>query len=133
MLKREPETRSTFCTRLWSTSAVIPSSTGGEAERREGGTSRTPARLSSSNRSCRLDGEVADENCQPSEQLLFVRSEQVVAPGDRVTHRALAVGEIPRTTGEQAQPFGEVGQEGRWREDVQAGGGELDCERQTVK
>jgi len=86
-----------------------------------------------SHRFNRVDREAAGENRQASEERLLRRSEQVVAPGDRVAHRALAVGEIPRTTGEQTQPFGEVSQEGRWREDIQAGGGELDRERQTVK
>jgi hypothetical protein len=58
--------------------------------------------------------------------------EEVVAPGDRVAHRAQAGRLVARAAGEQWQPAVEPLQERRRRQRVGTGGGELDGEGQSI-
>jgi hypothetical protein len=56
-----------------------------------------------------------------------------VTPGDRGADRLLPRGQIARPTDEQGQRAVEPGQHRGRREDLDAGGGELDRERQAVQ
>src|SRR5262249_11842102 len=48
----------------------------------------------------RLKRAAADEDCEPPEELLFFRGEEVVAPGDRGTQGLMPAGEIARAPGQ---------------------------------
>ena len=62
-----------------------------------------------------------------------VGREQVVAPGDRVAHRALPRRQVAAAAGQQGQPLLEPGQERRRRQDLHPGRGKLDGQRQAVE
>jgi hypothetical protein len=47
--------------------------------------------------------EPSDENGEPGEEQLLVLVEQLVAPGDGVAERALAVGQVARASGEDGK------------------------------
>ena len=64
---------------------------------------------------------------------LLVARQQVVAPGDRVAHRPLALGRVAPAPGQQRQPPRQAGQQGRRREEGAPGGGQLDRQRQPVQ
>ena len=61
------------------------------------------------------------------------RRQQVVAPGDRRAQRPLPLRRRPRSAGEQGQPLLEPFEQDRRRERLDAGGRELDRERQAVE
>ena len=73
------------------------------------------------------------EHREDLEQRPFVLVEQLVAPGDRVAQRPLAVGQVARPAAEDIEPAPEaVAQLGR-REQAKPRGRELDRERQPVE
>jgi hypothetical protein len=83
----------------------------------------------------RGEGESADEHGQAPERSLLGPAEELVAPLDRGPQRAVPVGRVPRTSGEQAQGGGpgwliQPFEDGRRREELGPGGCELDGQRQ---
>jgi hypothetical protein len=65
----------------------------------------------------RLKRPAAGEDGQPPEEGLLARAEQVVAPGERVAHGALAAGQVARPINQQRQRAVQAGQQRRgWQE-----------------
>ena len=67
-----------------------------------------------------------------NETLLGLR-EQVVTPGDGIAHRLLTFGQITGAAGQERQTAVEPGEQGRRTQDVDAGRGQLDCEREPIQ
>ena len=80
----------------------------------------------------RLEREATGEDRQVAEERLLVRGQQVVTPGDRVAHRALACGQIASAAGQQGQPRLQASQERGRREHLDPRRGQLDRQRQAV-
>ena len=81
----------------------------------------------------RLEPEAADEHGQAPKQRLLALEQQVVAPGDRVAQRALALVGVQRAAGQQGQALVEAAQERLRRERAHPRCGQLDRERQAVE
>ena len=81
----------------------------------------------------RLEPEAADEDGQAPEQRLLPLEQQVVAPGDRVAQRPLALVGVLGAAGQQGQPLVEPAQERLRRERAHPRRGQLDRERQAVE
>jgi hypothetical protein len=82
---------------------------------------------------CRVQREAAGEDGEAAEEELFFRGEEVVAPGDRVAQGLLAEWEVAGTGGEELEAAGEAGSQRLRGEDFDAGGGQLDRQRQPVE
>ena len=80
-----------------------------------------------------LEPQAADEHAQAPEQRLLPLEQQVVAPGDRVAQRPLALVGVLRAAGQQGQPLVEPAQERLRRERPHARRRQLDRERQAVE
>ena len=85
------------------------------------------------NRFGRFDGACAREHRQAREQRSLVAAEQVVAPVESRAHRALAIGAILRSAGEQPKPPVEPIVQVLRREHAQTRRCQLQRERQTVE
>ena len=68
----------------------------------------------------------------PLEEQLFLRFEELVAPFDRPAQGSLVLRHVPCPAGEEWQPVLESGEEFARFEHLDAGGGELDREREPV-
>ena len=79
-----------------------------------------------------VEREAAGEDGEAPEERLLVRGEQVVAPGDRVAHRLLPGRQVAVAARQERQAPLQPGQQCRRREDLDAGGGQLDRQRQAV-
>lgn len=90
-----------------------------------------PGRLH--NRRRRIEGGPADEHGQETEQALLVGPEQVVAPRDGIAQRPLPVGQVAGPAGQKLKPALEAGDHRFRLKQLDAGGGELDRERQAVQ
>ncbi len=75
----------------------------------------------------------APEDGQPPEQRLLVRRQQVVAPGDGVAQGPLAGRQVARAAGQQRQPALHPLEHRPRRQRPDAGGGQLDRQRQPVQ
>ena len=135
-----PSAASSRRSRLWSTSAAMPSKTRGTGGQGDRGTEREkdgvvlsvypsvrlsvspilspcpPVPLSPCDGLRRLQREAAGEDGEAAEEGLLVGGQEVVAPGDRVAHGALARGAVARPAGQQRQAVVQAGQEGRRRQ-----------------
>src|SRR5262249_42534139 len=87
---------------------------------------------STADRFSRAEREATDKDRETAEERLLGVVEQVVAPVDRVAHRLLPQGQITRTTAEQWQSLLQALQQRRRGQDFDAGGRELDREREPV-
>ena len=83
----------------------------------------------SANALCGVQRPAPGEHCEPQEQVLLQRLEQVVAPIDRRAHGALSLGCVVRASLEQLQGVFEPFEQSRRRQDAHAGGGELERKR----
>src|SRR6185369_16193238 len=81
----------------------------------------------------RLEGESAGEHAELAKQALLDRLHQVIAPGDRRAQRLLPFGQVPRAAGQQRQAVLQPREQARRREHRQAGGRELERQRQPVQ
>src|SRR5215208_1257136 len=72
------------------------------------------------NRPCRLQRAAALQHREPTEEDLLHRRQQVIAPGDRVSKRLLAAGDVARATGEERETLVQPVAERFRREDAQA-------------
>ena len=81
----------------------------------------------------RLHRKASREDGKPTEDLLLLRIEQVVAPRDRGAQRSLPVRCVAGAAGEQRQPPVEPGQQLVRLEERDPGRRELDRERQPVQ
>ena len=77
--------------------------------------------------------EAADEDGQAAKERLLGRVEQVVAPGDGVAHRPQPVRQVAGAAGQQRQGPLQPRQQRRRRQDGDAGGRQLDRQRQPVQ
>ena len=97
-------------------------------------TTSTPARASMPTQTC---FDVLDlrrrEHGEDLEQRALVVIEQLVAPGDRVAERPLAVGQVARSAAEDIEPAPEAVAQLGGREQAKPRGRELDRERQPVE
>ena len=75
----------------------------------------------------------AREDGHPREVRLFFGCQELIAPGNGVAERLLAVREIARAAGEDAEAVGEPGEQGGDGEDLHSGRGQFDRERQSVQ
>ena len=75
----------------------------------------------------------AREGRKVGEGLLLGSREQLVAPVDRRPQRALPLGQVPGTTGQERQALREALEDLVGRERLDARGGELERERQVVE
>ncbi len=73
------------------------------------------------------------EDGEAREERLLVGAEQVVAPVDRRAERLLARGQVAWAAGEEVEALLEPGEQRLRREQLRAGGGELDREREAVE
>ncbi len=62
----------------------------------------------------RVQGEASGEDGKAPEQCLLLRRQEVVAPGHRVPHRVLAIGEVARSAGQHLETVGQAREQGRW-------------------
>ncbi len=81
----------------------------------------------------RLQVEAADEDAQPREQPPLGWSQQVIAPGQRRPQRLLAGRQIAPTGRQHRQSLREPGQQLGRGEQIDAGGRQLDRQRQAVQ
>ena len=75
----------------------------------------------------------ADEHREATIQHLLVRSEQVVAPGDRLAQGLLANGQIAGPACQRSQPVLQPREQRLRRENVDTRGGELDGQGQAIE
>ena len=80
-----------------------------------------------------VEREAAGEDAELGEQPLRRRVEQVVAPVDRAAQRLLAARDVARAGAEEVEPAREAVEDRGGGEDLAAGGGELDRQRQAVE
>ena len=76
--------------------------------------------------------ESADEDRQAAKQLLLLRREQVIGPGDGITHRPLPFGSVADPSGQYGQPMLQPGQECRRWQGVDARRGQLNGEWKPI-
>ena len=81
----------------------------------------------------RLERESAHEYTELAEQALLGRRQQVIAPGDRRPQRLLPFGQVPGAARKQGQAALQPRQQADGREYRQAGGRELQRQRQPVQ
>ena len=81
----------------------------------------------------RVEVEGVLEHREPPEQLLRLRREEVVAPGDRRLERPVALGQVMRTLGEERQTRAQAFEQDVRAEQLEARGGELEREREPVE
>ncbi len=81
----------------------------------------------------RLQRAAAREDGEPGEQPLLLLCQQVVGPLDRRSQRPLALGEIARSAGQQRQAMLEPFEDLRRGEGLDAGGRELERQREVVE
>ena len=81
----------------------------------------------------RFEREATGEDRQPPKQGLFVRRQEIVAPGDGIPHGLLPGREIAGAVDEDLQPAVQSGEQGVGREHVDAGGGQLDGKGKAVQ
>ena len=74
-----------------------------------------------------------DEDGKPAEETLLRLVQEAVAPVHRGAQRLLPFGKVPRATGEQLQAAFQAGPHRRRGEQLDAGRGELDRQRQAVQ
>ena len=80
-----------------------------------------------------LERAAAGENGEAGEQVLLLRRQQIVAPGDRRPQRSLSLRRRPGAPGEQRQPLLEPLQKRRQSKHLHPCRSELDRKRQTVE
>src|SRR5438094_10256371 len=80
---------------------------------------------------CR-ESEAADEDCEPREEPAFRLIEKLIAPGNCVPERALAVRDVACSSGQHREPFVEPLEQGGRRENLRPGRSQLDPQRETV-
>ena len=80
-----------------------------------------------------VERAAAVEDGEAREERLLVGAEQVVAPVDRRAERLLARGQVAWAAGEEVEALLEPGEQRLRREQLRAGGGELDREREAVE
>ena len=90
-------------------------------------------RLGGADRLGRLQREAAGEDRQPPEERPRVGREQVVAPGDRVAHRAQPRRRVARSADQQRQPSLQPRQQGGRGEELHPGGGQFDRQWQPIQ
>src|SRR5207237_3440746 len=81
----------------------------------------------------RVEGAAAREDCEPGEEALLVRAEEVVAPVERRPERLLVLGGVAAAAGEEREPVPEPRQKRHGRQELRPRGGELDREREPVE
>ncbi len=81
----------------------------------------------------RLQREAADKNRQVPEKLLLTGREQIVAPGDRRSHRLLMQWQVSPTAGKQWERMPETHLQRRWRKHLDPRGGQFNGQRQTIE
>ena len=79
------------------------------------------------------EGEAAAEHTELAEQELGLGVEQVVAPADRRAQGLLALRRVARTRAQEIQPAAEAVEDLGGGEDLDAGGRELDRQRQAIE
>jgi hypothetical protein len=79
------------------------------------------------------EGAAAGADRQPAEEGPLLSAQQIVAPADGVAQRPLPRRQVAGTTGQYPQPVSQALQEDGGREELDAGGGQLDRERQPVE
>ncbi len=80
-----------------------------------------------------LEREAADEHGESREEPLLGLVEQLVTPRDRVPEGALAVRHVPTAAGQHGEPPVEPLEQGRRREHLCPGRGQLDRKGKTVQ
>ena len=73
------------------------------------------------------------KTAETAEERLLGGVEQVVAPPDRVAHRLLSQGQIPRAAAEQRQPLFQALQQRRRGQGLDARRGQLDRQREAIE
>ncbi len=73
------------------------------------------------------------KTAQAAKEQLLLGLQQIVAPGDLVAQRALAGRQVLGAVGEQGQPFLQPRGQGSRPKELEAGGGQLDRQRQPVQ
>ena len=96
----------------------------------EGG---APARLRPADGLGGLELEAAHEHGDRGEEALDGRVQEVVAPGDRAAQRLLPRRQVARAATQQVEPALQPLQDALRREDLDAGRGQLDGQRQAVQ
>ena len=81
----------------------------------------------------RIETEASGEDAQACEHRLLLRVEQVEAPVERRAQRLLALGPVARAAAEELEPLPEAREQRLRRQQLDAGRGELDRERQPVE
>ncbi len=94
---------------------------------------RDPVERRVAHRDRRFEREPSAEDSEPGEELLLVRAEQVVAPGDRVAERPVPVGKVAGPTAEELEPLVEEREHRLGRQQLRPGGRQLQGERQVVE
>ena len=79
-----------------------------------------------------LQGEASADG-QPSEELLLLGAQEVVAPGIRVAQRSVALGEVAGAAAEQVEPLVEQREHRLRGQELRAGRCELDRKRKAVE
>ena len=81
----------------------------------------------------RVEREPAREDAEAVEQPALVGGQQVVAPGDRRAERALSLGGVATSAGQDGQGALESGEQLVGRQEARPGRGQFDGERQAVE
>ena len=117
-----PSGASSTLTRLWSASAISPSS-------------RSPPSSADGPQTASTDVEVAaaGEDRQPVEQQPAAVVEQVVAPGDGATERLLARRQVARAGGQDVELVLQAGEDRVGRQELDPGRGKLDRQGHPVE
>src|SRR5215213_2475742 len=81
----------------------------------------------------RVKGAAAGKDCHALEERLLRRSEQIVTPGNRITHRLLPRREVAGASGQQRQALLQAPQQRLWWEQFDKGRGELNRQRKAIE
>ena len=81
----------------------------------------------------RLQSAAAHKNRKSAEEHLFAHTQQTIAPVDCAAQSLLPGGQVPRPAGQQLQAALQAGLHGGRREQLDAGRGQFDGERQAVQ
>src|SRR5215207_6324943 len=81
----------------------------------------------------RFQGATTSEYGKALQCVLLLRIEKLVTPRNGVSQRALPRREITRTVGQQREPSIQPREDGAWRQQTHARGGELDGQREPVQ
>ncbi len=84
-------------------------------------------------RLCPVQRPAADEDREALEEVLLLGGEQIMAPGDRVPHRALPLRRVPGAAGEQLKPLLQPGEHRLERQYGNSASGQLDRQRESVE